>query len=557
MTLDDLYEFFSTKKKSMSFSAEKSGYQLQVSVPAMFAEQDDDDESNPLMFAHIKLFHIDRNRNNSNVTREAAEGCLDTIKYKPVLAHIIQNEDGEEDFGAHDFEENDDGSITYLERQVGSFTADEPEIRYDEEEKHDFVFAKCAIPREYTHTCDIIKRRGGTDVSVELLINACSYNAKEKCLDLTDVEVSGCTLLGSSVEPGMKGAKLQLKDFAATKDDAEMFSEDKMMQLMSTLESISNKLSDLNFRKEDGEMPNDDPTKVTNAENQSNLDTESQTDNSTAETTATVTESQEDVNTNNSEETTTTETESVEDGENKETKSAETTETESTETEEAEKTEESGEDTKTYSRTYERDGNKVTVSYEVSHEDVRNALMNLIVPYEEDDNDWYFINSVFDDHFIFEGYFTSQIWGQKYSVDGDNVSLSGDRYKLHAEYLTDDEEAALNDMRANYSAIKESLAKYQAAELKAEKEAILANEKYAEYLNTAEFKAITDNLDEIGLDDLKTRCELAFAAQFNGKKDFAAEKPKDKAPKTMFAFARQTEEKNSFLEGLKNAVSSK
>ena len=36
LTLDDLYNFYSTKKKSMTFSADKSGYNISVQVNGKF-----------------------------------------------------------------------------------------------------------------------------------------------------------------------------------------------------------------------------------------------------------------------------------------------------------------------------------------------------------------------------------------------------------------------------------------------------------------------------------------------------------------------------------------
>lgn len=41
---------------------------------------------------------------------------------------------------------------------------------------------------------------------------------------------------------------------------------------------------------------------------------------------------------------------------------------------------------------------KFVKSFELSHSDIRCALYNLLNAYEEADNDWYFINSVYDSH---------------------------------------------------------------------------------------------------------------------------------------------------------------
>ena len=203
-----------------------------------------------------------------------------------------------------------------------------------------------------------------------------------------------------------------------------------------------------------------------------------------------------------------------------------------------------------------RDGLNYSVNFEVSHEDIRYALYNLISSWDEEDNDWYFIDKVYDGKFVASGFWSNQIWGSKYTVDGDNVNLDGERYALHAEYVTDEELESLNEMRSNYSSLQETVAKYELAELNAQRDEILNSDKYAEYADTNEFKTLRENKENYSLDELKTQCELAFAAQFDGakpkKQNFAEEEPKDqpkKQPK-VFTFLHRDDNTNDFLNGL-------
>ena len=487
----------SSRKYSYSFDSSKAGYKVCVHIPGTFEEEQTSNET--MLFANIKMFHVGRNKNNSAVTKQAAEKSLSTIKYKPVLASIVVNSDGEQDFNGHDMEFDQEGNVTYIQRQVGTLTSDTPELKYDQENKKDYVFAKAAIPRDYTHAANIIERRGGTDVSVELLVNSFAYNAKEKYLELTDIEVSGVTLLGESVSPGMEGARLSLKDFALDDTGAELFSNEQNTKLIETLENLNESLkifndSNNNKRKEDGSDMNGNKDNVMMTEGQS------------------------------------APTPSADEGKF------------------------------VIHHEFESDGNKLTVNYEISHEDIRSALYKLMSTsgWENEVNDWLFIQAVYDDWFVTKGYFTDQLFGCKYKRDGDSVSFDGDRYAVHAEYLTDEEVASLSEMRANYSSIKESLKKYQDAEIEAQKNEILNLEKYSKYLETEQFKEIKEHLAEIELDDLKNRCELAFAAQFDSapqepiKENFSqseGNEPK-KAPRA-FAFNRPEPVKNSFLEGLR------
>lgn len=216
LTLEDLVKFCK-EQKLYSFSSKEKGYQLCVAVPAQFEKEENDSSS--LLFADIKAFHTGRNENNSGVTVDAMHNSVSTFAYKPILAAFTTDKNGDEDFMSHEMDMDDDGNIIYIEKQVGCFTADEPWIEKDSEDSEkEWVFAKAAIPREYTHAADIIERKGGTRVSVELIVNKFSYDEKEDLLLLEDIEVSGLTLLGiyeegddpetDYVREGMKGAKL-------------------------------------------------------------------------------------------------------------------------------------------------------------------------------------------------------------------------------------------------------------------------------------------------------------------------------------------------------------
>ena len=100
------------------------------------------------------------------------------------------------DFTSHDMELNDDGSVNYIEKQVGCFTSDKPFFEVEEETGHNFLYGYCAIPVDYTDAASIIERKNGTKISVELAVNEMEYSGKNKILELTDVVIMGATLLG-------------------------------------------------------------------------------------------------------------------------------------------------------------------------------------------------------------------------------------------------------------------------------------------------------------------------------------------------------------------------
>lgn len=152
--------------------------------------------------------------------------------------------------------------FVYTEKQIGTFTADEPYLEYDKDMDKTYVIATAAIPEDYTMAADIIRRKNGTKVSCELCINSMSYNAKEKYLELEDFYFSGVTCLGSEkdgteIGEGMLGSRLDIQDFSTENNSIcakyEQLNEDKLIE---TLEKLNTTLSNFNINNADGKEDN-------------------------------------------------------------------------------------------------------------------------------------------------------------------------------------------------------------------------------------------------------------------------------------------------------------
>ena len=550
LTLEDLENFYSKYKRSTTFSSKKSGYQLAVQIPANF--EIDNYEDDTLLFCTAKLFHVGRNRNNSSVTEEAAQKAMKGIAYKPLLANFCEI-DGVKDFTSHDMVVTDNG-IKYIEHQIGCFTADEPYMEYDEELDKTYVYARVAIPRDYTDAVDIIERKNGTKISVELLVNELRYNAAEKVLELIDVVVQGATCLGKNpetgknVEEGMLGARLDIKDFSRKNNSIIDFSDEEHSKLIDTLERLNTTLSKFNNIDDANASTKDYGKEENNNVEDNKLVNEEVTEvEEIEETIVTETESTEETTVVNEEETVEENPEVVEVEEIKvEEEAAEVTEentdngevSDSSEAETFEVTEE----VKNFSKTFE-----------LSHDDIRGALYELLKPYEEADNEWYWIMEVFNDHFVYQG-LTGKYYGQDYSTEGDTVSFEGERYELYLEYLKASEKAELDNMRSNYSSIQAELNKYKEAEAYADKMTVFEDESYSNYLETDEFKELMseETVKKFTKEELQEKADAALGKLVKKNKTFAfsAEKKdeKKKSP-SFFAFSRQ-EVDSSFLDSL-------
>ena len=81
---------------------------------------------------------------------------------------------------------------------------------------------------------------------------------------------------------------------------------------------------------------------------------------------------------------------------------------------------------------------------------------------------------MFDNYFVMQDWYNNKIYKQSYAVDGEDVSLDGDRVEVFEILVTKEEKDALDALKENYSALeikynelKEFKDNYDAAELKA------------------------------------------------------------------------------------------
>ena len=537
--LEDLYDFYSNKyKRSTKFSAEKTGHQIFVQVPAQFEVAENDYEDNSLLFCKVKLMHSGENRNHSCVTDEALTKASKGLAYKPILANFMEYVDektGEtlKDFTSHDMEITESG-VNYIEKQIGCFTSDEPFFEVEETTGHNFLYGYCAIPREYTDATSIIERKGGTKVSVELAINEMSFNAKSKVLELTDVVIMGATCLGKNPETledvgeGMLNARLDIADFSSQNNSLFSDYESKMVELQARLEKLETACFN-NKENNSKEGGNENLNKFEElcqkygkTVDDITFDYKNMSDDELVEAfakafdeTDSTDDGSEGVDTPSGSETT---VDGNTEGKNNPTESNPDESEKDTpkEDETSDNTSISTDDDETKKKKVD---NALTRTFEISHDDIRYALYNLLASYEDANNEWYYITSVYDSYFVYENWDGGKIYGQKYTKDNDIVAYDGERYALHKTYLTDSEYAELESMRSNYAELKEFKETSEKNALHAQREEILTSEKYSvisekdkdgKYVNEA-FAKLVSEMDNYSLADLETQIKVIFA----------------------------------------------
>lgn len=216
-------------------------------------------DSDRFIKLRVKVCHDGRNANGSVISKETMQTALPTIANTPVLANVVEKEDGTFDFHGHDMAIVEDPMnegkyrLEYIEVPVGVFPADGLEAEIVEEDGKNYVYASAYVWRGYSNLAeDILKQRESVDVSMEINIDAYEYNEQDGLFYITDFKFTGVTLLGADVTPAMTGAQATTK-FSADKND------DKLAKLLFALsEELFN-----NTRKDgDVTLPKDKKTEL-------------------------------------------------------------------------------------------------------------------------------------------------------------------------------------------------------------------------------------------------------------------------------------------------------
>ena len=536
--IEDLYDFYLNKyKRSTHFSSEKTGSPIVVQVHGKVRFEESDKNKDGLCPVHLQACHTNLNINNSNIDEIVMEAALPSFSNRPILGYIHkvvtdENPDGQWEFYSHNFHEDENGEIVYDEVPIGIIPEScNAQLVYDEEKDKTYCEVDGYIFDEYSKASEILKREGECAVSVELSIRELSYDAKQKFLNIEDFWFSGVTILGKTpqgetVKPGMVGSNIKLTDFSEKNNSLFSKYGDRMIEFQERLEKLESACSNTHQPQKGGDNSM----------------------NKFSELLAKYGKTLEDIK---------FEYKDLSD-EELETKFAEEFGNYTEGTGENLSTDGKGED---HVVPEDNGGEpeqfeKMVRTYEISHEDTRYALYVLLEEYESVDNEWYFINSVYDTYFTYENWTGDKIYGQAYIKDGDNVAFSGERYNLHRELLTDSEYAELQSMRSNYSSIMSELNTYKENELVTKKEELFNSKDYDGIRETKEFVELKNKSKEYSIEELTDKLDKVISNSVkNGTFSFTEKELNKKKPVYVnFAqkLADEKPKKNSFLDGLLN-----
>ena len=535
LTMDELVKFCK-EQKLLSFSSKQAGYPLAVKVPTTFEIEENTDENHRgMMRLKFRIFHTGLNRNGSFVSENAAKKAMSTIADRPVLAAIHQLDDGTWDFEGHEIEvitnENGETEYNYIESQVGSFTSEPAFWEHDDKLDKDYVCAYAYISEEYTKAAEIIREKNGSKNSCELVIDELAYNAKENYLDLTEFYVNGSTLLGrkadgTEIGEGMLGSRADIADFSI--ENNSVCSNDNAIEVIEKIKDVLSNFSiDKNSGKEETQVEDLEKFEEVAEENiaMEEESTEGEATAENAEDATDVTPTEEVTEEFEAD----AETDANDDANNDANEESDDANSEE---------DEPSEDIAEFSVTL----NGETKTFALSLNDKINALYNLVnETYGELDDDYYDV-VVFEDTKTVEmhGWFRGKSYKQSYKTKKDDFSLVGDRVPISAVWMTDDEKAAFEKMKADFAVISDRLQKYEDEPKKSE---ILESTKYSYVAGTEEFKTLINDHFDISVEDLTKKAdEILLEYAENGKLKFSTEieNKEEKVKSIQFNTGRKT-----------------
>ena len=539
-TLVDLYNFCCTNNFTKFCAKEHNNMPLIVHEPGTFSSNEERNDS--LLPVSLVLAHDEINLNKSKITYECYEDALVTCQNKPILANIhkVTYDDGTEqyEFSGHDMtiDPEDSDKVFYIEQPIGILPEScNAHLEYDEETDRNYLVANGYVFKEYgNQAADIIQREGVVDVSIEIAVHDMSFDANEKVLTINKMEFLGVTCLGKTetgekINPAMTNANLTIQSFNAENNCTAKLAHNELIEILDKLNST---LSSFNIEKseEGGTQVNKlqelmKQYEVT--EEQITFETEGLSDEELEAKFAEVFGEEDTTASKDEDDNNSTEDETSDDN-----------------TSDGEEASDGDGVTEEYSLKHTiTNSDGVTKEFELSLSDIQYALYSLVNDaYSEADNAWYSV-ATYETYVIMQDWYTDKAYKQSYKREGDNFSLTGDRVEVYANWLTKDEESALAELRSNYSVIEAELNTYKEAELNAQKEAVLADEAYAEFADTEEFKALADEASKYSVEELRDKCDLAFAKLVKAQGTFSA-KPNatsNTKPNTVI-FSTQTEE---------------
>ena len=455
-------------------------------------------ESDRFLKLRLRVCHDGESPNKTYFTKETMAEANKSLEYIPLLAHVYTDENGKPIIGSHDVHIEEDklnegqSRVIYDETPIGVVPAlTDNNCSIEEYNGLNYTFVDCYLWRDYANYAEqLVEDAENVKLSMEIDMSddALSYDAANERYNIASYRYRGITLLNESLGTGMKDAMATTTNFSEGEDV-----KSKMIILMEELQKC---LREYNIE-------NSEEGGNTNMENNEIVETvvETMEEEVVVETDEVIVEETVDEDFSSEE-------------------AVEEPEAEASVSEEPVSEEFS-----------EEPHESLVCTFRISHDDTRYALQNLLNSMCGE-NQFLYIESVYDGYFYYADYFTGDAYNQTYKVRKDVVSFSGDPERVYREFVTQAEKDELENMRKNYAELVQFKANTEAAQLQSQKDAIFARDEFASILETRLFKQLVENSKDYTVEECEQKAKdilddfNSFAVNFSAQEE-------DHKPKTL------------------------
>lgn len=194
-------------KKNFAFEGEKN------SVDYLYDDKD-------VMIVSIDLFHVDDvgecNKNLCNISREAAEKSIDTIKNKPI---IFRYNSICKDFVSDVTDHAHDEKEAFEMKIAGHIPADSRITFIERENGKTYCNAEAVIHKKYVPQLVQILMANDGNLKVSIEIMAKGEENEDGIFVIDFFSLQGVCLLGKNVEEGIEGSHLEVLKFSKKEID--------------------------------------------------------------------------------------------------------------------------------------------------------------------------------------------------------------------------------------------------------------------------------------------------------------------------------------------------
>lgn len=451
-------------------------------IPVVFELNDDSDNR----FKKVKVWiaHTGENLNNSYFSKETLEEMAKTLPKIPIVGYIEADSEGEDDFSDHRQEivvKSGEGVDIRYKGHAYGFIPEDSKAAFELRDGKEWLTAEGYIWTKFRDAMEIFSSENGVKSQSMEIAEAEGEVDDIGRMVISSAVFSALCILGEEVPPAMTGSTV------------EFFNEKNQYQLEfdQMLEEFEKEKGELDLSKENEDLTKED-LDLDGKEGENPEEPEVKEEPETTEEP----EASEEPETTEEPESDDT----PEDGD----------EPEGDETDEGDEPEDDGE------ATFSIEDGKVSLSFQLSHEDKRRELYEKL----NEHSGYSYIIAMYDDHAIVEhssynenDEYTEKFLRVDYTSGDDSVEL-GEATEIFPMFLTEGERDDVLSQREEIETLNsrlEELTSYKASIELSEKESLVS--KHEDTIGEEAVEKIRDKFSEMTVEDVEKEVAFQFYKQ--------------------------------------------